>query len=470
MQSGPRSCYFPRSLHSTPRFSPLPREEWQQAPTLPQRLAERRPSAQRKVILWTGAVCFAVFCRCFAEGAVDLPDGHLTGSLETEGTLDPPDGHLTGSLETEGTLDPPDGHLTGSLETDRGGQSVDEAAAIHVESESQAGIAGQDAGREVPEDGSGETDDLLDLEKIPEELRSRVLATADGPLHKLMSVLRPPVRGKKRALLMSGVTALSAATRFMLQDNMFNVVHFLLYDYPVVHLLLAGTEPLYALVFFAMTIYFSMQYFRELARDKAYGRDIELVKEAERELARELKNPNLSLEDKKRLTMKALFLREEATDALVKRLGPSIRGTLVSLVSTITFFSLLFRKQMGVRLKMCDFGVGFMAVLAVSGALLAALDYSSRRRINRIRKARVATRRAIEKSFLSDGTAGQKNTLGSRQPSAVEDRAVVPVTSDAAESIAIPGSEKGEEDTQIVPEFVAAVEANDNVASEANAV
>ncbi|KEP67305.1 UNVERIFIED_CONTAM: hypothetical protein HHA_223560 [Hammondia hammondi] len=436
MQSVPRSFSFPRCRHSTQRFSPLPREERRHLPTLPQRLTDRRRSATRKVLLWTAAVCLAVFCRCFAECA----------------------------------LDPSNGNITGSPETDRGGQSTDEAAGINAKAESQAGVSGQDAGHEVPEGGSEETDDHLELGKIPEELRSRVLATADGPLHKLMSVLRPPARGKKRALLMGGLTALAAATRLIWRNNMFNVVHFLVYDYPVGYLLVAGTEPLYALVFLALTIYFSMQYFREVARDKAYGRDIELVKQAERDLARELKNPNLSLEDKKRLTMKALFLREEATDALVRRLGPSIRGTLVSLVSTITFFSLLFRKQMGVRLKLCDFGVRFMALAAVSGALLAALDYSSRRRINRIRKARVATRRVIEKDFLSDGTAGQKSALRSRQPSAVEDRAVAPLTSDAAESIAIPGSEKSEEYTPIVPEFVAAGGANDNVASQASAV
>ncbi|CBZ54462.1 conserved hypothetical protein [Neospora caninum Liverpool] len=314
--------------------------------------------------------------------------------------------------------------------------------------------------------------DQLPLQKIPEAFRSRVLLTAQGPIHKLMQLLRPQVKGRKRTLLMAGITALGAIMRLVARDNLFNAFHFLVHDQPLSQLLVMGTEPVYALLSLATTLYFGFYHAREVSRDQAYRQQIERIKQAETELMRELENPDLSLEDKKRLAMKAMFLREEASDALVNRLQPSIRGTLFSMVASITFLGLLFRKQLGVRLKFCDFGVRYIGVTAVVAALVAAVDYLSRRRINKLREARAQTRKAIQRDFLQNSFSRQKRAARSRGRLVIAERDVLPgtTTDSATESQkAILRSQESDEELHRVPALVPVGEANNELASGANA-
>ncbi|PFH35893.1 hypothetical protein BESB_055440 [Besnoitia besnoiti] len=220
-------------------------------------------------------------------------------------------------------------------------------------------------------------------------------------LSRVLNLLRPRVQGLKRALSLGAFVALGAGVRSVVRDNIFNLVHFLLLNQPVERLLTIGTEPAYALIALVLTAYYIWFYLRESRMDKDFQKEIEEIEALEKELERELAKSDLTLDEKKSLAMKRIFLRERGVDALVTRLQQHPRGVNLALAASTLFLNLMFRKQLGVRFKLCSFGVSAVGTAALFGLIFAGLELGDRRRISKIQQARKNARKAIEAEFLA---------------------------------------------------------------------
>ncbi|PHJ25762.1 transmembrane protein [Cystoisospora suis] len=221
----------------------------------------------------------------------------------------------------------------------------------------------------------------------------------------ILKVLRPRRKGGKRALLFFLLTLFSFASRLVMKDNVFNVLHFLFRDQPLAHLLFAGTEPFYFLLFGGFTIYYLWVFYRGIHREQVYNGRVRRVARKEALLRRRLRNPNLSTEEKNTLELRRLLLREEVADVLIEGQEPPLPGVKNALSAGIAFFVLLARRVLGSRVKLCDFGVRYVGSLMLLGLVRAAFGLWARHRVKKIRKAREETRQAIERE-ITRGTFG----------------------------------------------------------------
>lgn len=241
------------------------------------------------------------------------------------------------------------------------------------------------------------------IEQRSVSLSRDVAQTKLPSLRSVLTAVGPRRKGGKRALFFFVLTLLSFVTRVVLKDNVFNVLHLLFFDLPAAHLLFAGTEPFYFLLYGGFAIYYTWVFYKEMQREQVYKDRLRRVARKEAMLRSRLRNANIAGQEKRMLELRMLLLREEVADMLVEGKEPRLPGVKTATSAGIAFFVLLTRRILGSRVKLCNFGFRYVGALMLLGLARAAVGLWARRGGAKIRRAREETREAIERE-ITHGT------------------------------------------------------------------